>query len=244
MQKQKELRKTLLLFFHFVMINKYKILTKYMKEFTKSNTCQSSSFVAILRGTSPNSCLAIAEEIYQQGLELIEFPINLDKKAAFQCVEKLAKQFPDKKIGIGTALTPEDVVAGKNAGASFIVSPNFNPAVVKKTKELGLFSMPGIFTPSEAFCALAAGADGLKVFPISAFVPSAMQSLIGVLPPKTTLMPTGSISPQEAISYLRAGVSKIGLGSVIYKANDSSQAVSQKLQNFLKIALSENLKTK
>ena len=164
---------------------------------------------------------------------MIEFPINLDKKTAFGCVEKIAKLFPDKKIGIGTALLPEDVVAGYNAGASFIVAPNFNPLVVKKTKELGLFSIPGIFTPSEAFCALEARADALKVFPVSAFDASAIKSLLGVLPIGTLIMPTGAITPKQAVAHLQAGVSKIGLGSVIYEIGDDAKNVQRKLKNFL-----------
>ncbi len=206
-----------------------------MKEFTRSSLPQSNSFVAILRGVSPSLCLQMAAAIYAQGVELIELPINLGKKAAFTCVEKLAHSFPEKKIGIGTVLEVADVVSGYQAGATFIVAPNFNFNVVSKTKELGMFSIPGILTPSEAISALAAGADALKIFPISAFPPSAMQGMLGVLPPHTIIMPTGNPTPQVAIDYLKAGASKIGLGSTIYKVGDSVQSVAQNLRDFLAI---------
>ena len=207
-----------------------------MKEFQIKNQHGADSFVAILRGIDTKNCIAIAEVIYKLGIKLIELPINLDKSIAFRCVEKLGKTFPDKKIGIGTALTTEDVIGGSNAGASFIVSPNFNPKVVEKTKQLNLFSVPGILTPSEAFNALEKGADALKIFPISAFQPSTISSLMGVLPSKTLVMPTGNVTPQEAKKYFQTGISKIGLGSVIYKKGDTAEMVKQKLQNFLQMA--------
>lgn len=203
-----------------------------MKEFTNS-TSKASRFVAILRGLEPENCIQVATEIYKQGIELIEFPINLNKKKALICVESLVKKFPDKKVGIGTTLTKEDVVDGYNAGVKFIVAPNFNPKVIEKTKELGLYSIPGILSPTEALEALNVGADALKIFPISAFPPSAVKNLVGILPPKTILMPTGSILPAQTEEYFKAGISKIGLGSAIYNLRDNADSISQKIKQFL-----------
>ena len=131
--------------------------------------------VAILRGLRPDAAVEVGKELVAAGIRCIEVPLN--SPDPLDSINRLASAFADKAlIGAGTVLGPEDVDAVANAGGRLIVSPNFDRAVVSRTRELGLLSAPGIATPSEAFAAIDAGAHALKAFPCEMIPPAAIKA--------------------------------------------------------------------
>ena len=121
------------------------------------------------------------------------------------------------RIGAGTVLTPEEVRAVAATGASFIVSPNADLRVIARTKALGLGSYPGVFTPTEAFAALAEGADALKIFPAGAFGRDGLKALRAVLPPGTLVYAVGGVGPADFADWCAAGADGFGLGSSLFQ---------------------------
>jgi 2-dehydro-3-deoxyphosphogalactonate aldolase len=125
-------------------------------------------------------------------------------------------------------LTPSAVEAVAAAGGRLIVAPNLDPAVVARTKALGLCSLPGVLTPSEAFAALAAGADGLKLFPGEMMPPAIVKALRAVLPAQVLLVPTGGVSVANMAEYRAAGANGYGIGSALYKPGVAAGAVADR----------------
>ena len=122
--------------------------------------------VAILRGITPAEMLSVCEVLYESGIRLLEVPLNSpDACASIKLAADKYHAAGTMLIGAGTVLSPEDVRNVAEAGGKFIISPDTNSEVIAETKRLGLVSIPGFFTPTEAFAALRAGADYLKLFP-------------------------------------------------------------------------------
>jgi len=130
-------------------------------------------------------------------------------------------------------LTPDDVHHVHAAGGQLIVSPNFNPAVVREAVRLGLVCLPGVMTATEAFAALEAGATGLKLFPAEMISPAAVRALRAVLPAATRLLPVGGITPANMRSYLAGGASGFGIGSSLYKPGMNATQVQANAMNFI-----------
>lgn len=172
--------------------------------------------IAILRGITPAEAPAIAQTLITAGITTIEVPLNspdpLDSIAA------MARVAGDRAtVGAGTVLTPEHVDQVADAGGQIIVSPNANPAVITRTKERGLQSWPGIFTPTEAFAALDAGADGLKLFPGTMAGPAGLAALRAVLPPGTRVYAVGGAGADNFGDWIAASADGFGIGSALYK---------------------------
>ena len=137
--------------------------------------------VAILRGLTPGEAPAIGDALAGEGFTLIEVPLNSPDplKSIAILAERLATR---ALIGAGTVLTPQQVRDVAGAGGRFIVSPNTDKAVIEATRKCGMDSLPGYFTASEAFAALAAGASALKLFPVDAVDPATLKAHRAVLP--------------------------------------------------------------
>ena len=117
--------------------------------------------VAILRGVAPDALLGIAQVLIDAGFKIIEVPLNSPQP--IDSIGRLSARFGAQAlIGAGTVTTADDVTAVAAAGGRLIVMPHSDLAVIAAAKRAGLFVVPGIATPTEAFAALAAGADGLK----------------------------------------------------------------------------------
>ena len=114
-------------------------------------------------------------------------------------------------------LTPEQVQRTADAGGRIVVSPNFNAEVVRATKRLGMISCPGVFTPSEAFAALDAGADCLKIFPGDAIAPKFIKAIRAVLPASARIVVTGGVGAANLAEFMAAGADGAGIGSALYK---------------------------
>ena len=187
--------------------------------------------VGILRGLPTHEALAVGEALTRTGWTLIEVPLN--SPDPLTSIAALASNFPQALIGAGTVLTPDDVRNVHAAGGQLIVSPNFNPAVVREAIRLGMVCLPGVMTATEAFAALEAGATGLKLFPAEMISSAVVRALRAVLPADTRLLPVGGITPENMHSYLAAGVAGLGIGSALYKPGMKAAQVKVNAMNFI-----------
>ncbi|MEY4884470.1 MAG: hypothetical protein RIS34_2324 [Pseudomonadota bacterium] len=187
--------------------------------------------VAILRGLTPEEAPAMGEALTGAGFTLLEVPFNSPRP--LESIALLAKNHPTALVGAGTVLTVEQVRDVHSAGGQLIISPNFNPAVVQEAVRLGLICLPGIVTPTEAFGALAAGAQGLKLFPAEAASPAVIKAMKAVLPAGTLILPVGGITPGNMAEWRAAGADGFGIGSALYKPGKSASAVREDATNFI-----------
>lgn len=187
--------------------------------------------VAILRGIRSDEIEAAADVLVEAGFRLIEVPLNSPDPLV--TIEKLARRVGDHAIvGAGTVLTVEQVAEVQNAGGAMIVSPNTDLAVIAESARRGLVSLPGYFTPSEAFAALAAGASGLKLFPAEAASPAVVKAQRAVLPKDVPLLAVGGISPTNMEPWRKAGADGFGLGSALYKVGMSTAEIAGNAKAF------------
>lgn len=182
--------------------------------------------VAILRGVKPDEAVALATTVYEAGIEAIEVPLNSPEP--FRSIEALAKALPNALIGAGTVLDPAEVDALHRAGGKLLVSPNVDPAVLKRAGEHGMVTMPGVFTPTEAFLALKSGASALKFFPASVLSAAGINAIRAVLPKDTVIGAVGGVSDADFSAYKAAGVTAFGLGSSLYKPGQGAEETGSK----------------
>jgi 2-dehydro-3-deoxyphosphogalactonate aldolase len=180
--------------------------------------------VVILRGITPDEVIDVCQALADKGIKFAE--ITMNSPEAVKSIKMAAEHFDSGQIyiGAGTVLTPEQVEDIAAAGGQYIISPNCNPAVIRRTKELGLLSCPGVFTPSEAFAALEAGADVLKLFPAGRMAPEYIKDLKAVVP--ADFIATGAVGADNIKDYLKLAIG-VGIGSAIYKSGMSSRDVAQ-----------------
>lgn len=172
--------------------------------------------VAILRGLKPGQAVSVGEALVAAGITLIEVPLN--SPDPLDSIGKLVDALSGRaEVGAGTVLTAAEVDAVAGVGGRFVVSPNCDAAVIGRTKAIGLGSYPGVFTATEAFAALAAGADVLKLFPADLAGPGGVKALAAVLPEGTPVYAVGGVDAPDLAPYLAAGCAGFGLGSSLYK---------------------------
>jgi 2-dehydro-3-deoxyphosphogalactonate aldolase len=180
--------------------------------------------IAILRGITPEEADGIGAVLFEAGFRVIEVPLNSPEP--LKSIEILAKRFGDRAvIGAGTVMSAAQVQDVKNAGGRLIVMPHSEVAVVRAAKAAGMFAAPGIATPTEAFGALAAGADALKLFPAEMIAPEVVKAMRAVLPNGVRLIPVGGIGAANIPLYRAAGATAFGIGSSLYSPGKSVAAV-------------------
>jgi 2-dehydro-3-deoxyphosphogalactonate aldolase len=160
--------------------------------------------IAILRGIEPDEAVEVGRALIAAGFRAIEVPLNSPQP--LKSIEALAAAFGERAlIGAGTVLDPAEVERIAGAGGRLIILPHADHAVIRAAKAQGLLCVPGVATPTEAFGALAAGADALKLFPAEALPPAIVKAWRAVLPADVWLLPVGGITPEGMAGYLAAG---------------------------------------
>ncbi len=188
--------------------------------------------VAILRGIRPAEVEGIALALYAEGFRLIEVPLN--SPDALASIAALARCLPaDASLGAGTVLSVEAVRQVKEAGGQLIVMPHADVAVIRAAKAEGMVCVPGVATVTEAFAALAAGADALKLFPAELITPLVVKAMRAVLPGAVRLLPVGGITPQAMAAYRQAGAAGFGLGGALYAPGFDTAAVATRAGEFV-----------
>ena len=183
--------------------------------------------IAILRGVKPDEVVEIGEALEAAGIAIIEVPLNSPEP--IESIRRLVQRFGTRLlIGAGTVMTRAQVEEVDAFGGRLIVMPHADASVVRAAKEHGLLACPGFATPTEAFAALQAGADGIKLFPAEASSPGVLKALRAVLPPATPVLPVGGIEAGNMQPWLAAGAAGFGIGSSIYKPGDTPGIVSAK----------------
>ena len=184
----------------------------------------SRNIIAILRGVQPDEVLDIAAAVLDAGIERIEVPLN--SPDVYESIARLAATFGEQaEIGAGTVLLAEQVDAVAEAGGRFVVSPDCNAAVIRRTLELGLGSYPGVLTPSEAFAAWRLGVDAIKLFPASLLGLAGFRAMKAVLPPELPAYAVGGVGADDFAAWRAAGVSGFGIGSELYQAGLGAEEV-------------------
>lgn len=187
------------------------------------NAC---GIIAILRGVTPDEVVSVGNALFDAGIRIVEVPLN--SPDPFTSITKLAKHFGSKMVvGAGTVLSVQDVNALKETGGSISVSPDCNPETIARALALGLAPLPGVFTPTEAFAAIRAGAQHLKLFPAEVASPQTVKAWRAVLPKHIQVHAVGGVTPSNMTEWLSCGVSGFGIGSSLYKQGMSLNAVSE-----------------
>lgn len=188
--------------------------------------------VAILRGLTPDEAPAIGAALHAEGFGLIEVPLNSPRP--FDSIAALRAALPPQVlVGAGTVLATDDVLRLRDCGADLVVMPHADTRVIAAAKAAGQLCVPGVATPTEAFAALAAGADALKLFPAELLSPAVVKALRAVLPRAVRLLPVGGITPAAMPAWLAAGVSGFGLGSALYAPGRSAAEVRDSARAFV-----------
>eukprot|EP00941_MAST-03F_sp_MAST-3F-sp1_P004150 g4150.t1 len=193
---------------------------------------QQCPLIAILRGVPPEEAATVGKMLVAAGFSIIEVPLN--SPDPLRSIKALVDAVGDEAlIGAGTVLSVEDVEKVKSAGGELIISPNTNREVIQATKRAGMISLPGAITPTEAFTALEAGADGLKIFPANIASPSAIKALRAVLPSDCPLIPVGGVDTINFNAFQEAGACGFGIGSFLYSPEMTFGEVEEKANELI-----------
>jgi 2-dehydro-3-deoxyphosphogalactonate aldolase len=188
--------------------------------------------VAILRGLQPDDAEAIGCALIESGIRIIEVPLNSPDPLA--SIARLARRFGDEAlIGAGTVLDVANVRRVADAGGRIIVSPNVSSDVIAATVAAGLVAAPGHFTPSEAFTALRAGAQALKLFPAEAATPAVLKAQRAVLPAEVPILVVGGVTPEIMAAWQAAGADGFGLGGGLYQPGMSAADVAARARAYV-----------
>lgn len=193
---------------------------------------QPPPLVAILRGLTPEEAPAIGAALVEAGFRMLEVPLNSPRP--LESIGKLARAFGDHcLVGAGTVLTAAQVGEVARAGGRLIVMPHTDPELIAAARAAGARSMPGVATPTEAFIALDAGADVLKLFPADRLAPHALHAWMSVLPAGTPVLPVGGITPANMAAFRQAGAAGFGIGSALYAPGMDAVEVARRARAFV-----------
>ena len=171
--------------------------------------------IAILRGLTLDRCVTVGEMLIAEGFCKLEVPLNSPNP--MKTISEMQNRFGDSvTIGAGTVTNISEVSELSNLGCQMIVSPNTDTEVIKATKNKGMLSFPGAFTPSECFSAINSGADGLKIFPASKLEVNGFKAIKAVLPSDIKTYAVGGVDETHFNVWLNAGVTGFGIGTNLF----------------------------
>nr|WP_315221371.1 2-dehydro-3-deoxy-6-phosphogalactonate aldolase [uncultured Duganella sp.] len=188
--------------------------------------------VAILRGLQPNEAVAVAQTLFDAGFRALEVPLN--RPGALECIASMVKlNLPGTLVGGGTMLSVEHVEAVYEAGGRLLVSPNCNPAAIRRAADLGMYCAPGVATPTEAFAALDAGAHALKLFPAEMIGHGGLKAMLSVVPAGTPMWPVGGVTPETMAGWFKAGATGFGIGGALYTPGVTIEQLGERATAFV-----------
>jgi 2-dehydro-3-deoxyphosphogalactonate aldolase len=189
--------------------------------------------IAILRGIEPGDAVAVTDALGHAGFLCVEVPLNSPN--ALESISEIRKHFDGQLfVGAGTVLAETQVAVIHDAGAQFVISPNTNPGVIAAARRHNLISIPGFTTPSEAFAAIAAGANALKLFPAECASAAVVRSLKAVLPASLPILPVGGITIANMAAYIAAGAAGFGIGSSIFTPGTTADIAGRRAAMFVR----------
>ena len=196
------------------------------------DTAKACGIIAILRGITLDEVAGVGDALYEAGIRIVEVPLNSPEP--LRSITALAARFQGRMIvGAGTVLDTASVDRVSSAGGQISVSPDCNPAVITRAVERGMVPLPGVFTPTEAFTAVRAGARHLKLFPAEAASPVTVKAWKAVLPREVSVYAVGGVTPANMKAWADAGCSGFGIGSNIYKPGMSAEDVGSAARGFV-----------
>ena len=175
--------------------------------------------IVIARGFTTEELIKVADAMYEGGVRMMEVTFDAcgnpsDEEIAAK-IHTLVERFRGRMhIGAGTVLNAKQVELAHAAGAEYIISPDTSAEVITRTRELGLVSMPGAFTPSECTTAWRLGADFIKIFPNSELKPSYIKALKAPLS-HMRFLAVGGVNVDNLHEYVEAGACGIGIATGI-----------------------------
>lgn len=187
---------------------------------TFDNALRHLPLIAILRGIRPTEVEPVAQTLYEQGFRLVEIPLS--SPDAYASIDILGRCLPaDALFGAGTVTQLSEVFRLRELQASLVVMPHADTALIQASKAAGMTCVPGVSSVTEAFAALNAGADALKLYPAELITAPVVKAMRTVLSGTPRLFPVGGIDQHNMTAYLQAGASGFGLGSRLYTADMS-----------------------
>jgi 2-dehydro-3-deoxyphosphogalactonate aldolase len=200
---------------------------------TLNEALDTCGIIAILRGVTPDEVITVGDALFAAGIRIVEVPLN--SPDPFTSISRLAKHFGSKMVvGAGTVLSLQDVNQLKETGGTISVSPDCNPETIARALQLGLDPLPGVFTPTEAFAAIRAGAQHLKLFPAEVASPQTVKAWRAVLPKHVQVHAVGGVTTLNMAEWLACGVTGFGIGSSLYKQGMNMSAVSESATSLVK----------
>lgn len=188
--------------------------------------------VAILRGLQPSEAVAVAQTLFDAGFRALEVPLN--RPGALECIASMVKlNLPGTLVGGGTMLNVGHVEAVYEAGGRLLVSPNCNPAAIRRAADLGMYCAPGVATPTEAFAALDAGAHALKLFPAEMVGHGGLKAMLSVVPAGTPMWPVGGVTPETMPGWVKAGATGFGIGGALYTPGVTIEQLGERAAAFV-----------
>ncbi len=191
--------------------------------------------MAILRHLPAAEAEEVGKLLVDAGFRCIEVPFSSPE--TLRCIEILSAACGrEALIGAGTVLNKTQAEQAAEAGARFVVMPHTDTKLIKASVQLGLETVPGFATVSEAMQAISAGACALKLFPAEALPPKALGAMKAVLPKQTPILPVGSIDPMNMAAYHQFGAGGFGVGGSLYKPHYSRDEIQKRAEELARAA--------